>query len=563
MRLSLLSLVGGVLAGILSIGIASCSRERIVAEVLGQKITADQFAERYGKFRELGSGRDNVLQREKILNNMINEILIYDDCRRKGFDRDKVYESRMHDITLQALLDIYARHISLDSVRVTEQELWNEFRSFNSKVAARYVYASTEAEAWNLKDRLERGESFESIAREVFQDAELSKNGGYLGYFGYGEMELPFEEAAYALQPGVLSDPVKIRTGYAIIRVENRVQVPLLSESDFAKRKPKLEDAIRERKMHKILAASTEQIAQSLQPEFDEEGVQLAFQCWPAVFGTGRDVLSLESPAAPNPAQAAHQLVRFAKESWTVGEFFRRADQTSEKQRRHVRSPEDIKSVAEGLAIRGVLIERAKAEGLERDPRVRSQVERVRDDFLLRRWAGSIEDTVGSSGWNEDTLRAYFEQNMTQFAVPPQLNVAEILTRSKEEADLLMTKLRKGANFESLARQYSVRTSTAQQGGEIGWGPAERYGSMAKKFLDARIGALLGPETIAPYYGIFKVLGKRPGRQRTFEESRDDIKQAMLPLRKKEAVLDVVEMLRARSQFTADLQALANIVISN
>ncbi len=147
--------------------------------------------------------------------------------------------------------------------------------------------------------------------------------------------------------------------------------------------------------------------------------------------------------------------------------------------------------------------------------------------------------------------------------VPQQLNVAEILTRSKEEADLLMAKLRKGASFENMARQYSVRTSTAQRGGEIGWGPAERYGSMAKKFLDARIGVLIGPETIAPYYGIFKVLGKRPARQRTFDECRDDVMQVLLPQRKKDAVLGAVEMLRARSQFTADLQAVAKIVIPN
>ncbi len=563
MRPSLLGLGGVALAGVLSVGIASCSREHIVADVLGQKITADQFAERYEKYRELGSGRDNVLLREQILNNMINEILIYDDCRRKGFDSDRLYENRMHDASLQALLDVYAKHISLDSVTVTEQDLWNEFRSFNSKVSARYVYAPTEAEAWKLKDRLERGETFEDLAPQIFQDGQLAKNGGYLGFFGYGEMEPAFEEVAFSIQPGVLSDPVKIRRGYAIIRVESRVQVPLLSESDYAKRKPKLEDAIREKKMRRLLAASTDQVARSLQPAFDDAGVRLALQFWPAVFGTGRDALTVESPAGPAPEEAAHPLVRFNDQSWTVGEFFRRASQTSEKQRRRVKTEDDIRSVAEGLAIRDVLIGRARAEGLERDQRVREQVQRVREEFLLRRWAGSIEDTVGSAGWDEDTLRFYFEQNRNQFGVPRQINVAEILTRSREEADLLKARLRRGESFESLARQYSVRTSTAERGGEIGWAPPERYGSMATKFLEARIGVLIGPETVAPYYGIFKVLGKRPARQRTFEEAREDIIQTLLPMKKKEAVLGAIETLRGRSQFTADLQALANIVISN
>lgn len=64
---------------------------------------------------------------------------------------------------------------------------------------------------------LDAGEAFEEVAREYSDDPSVAQNGGALGRFGRGQMVPPFEEAAFSLAVGELSDPVKTRFGYHLI----------------------------------------------------------------------------------------------------------------------------------------------------------------------------------------------------------------------------------------------------------------------------------------------------------------------------------------------------------
>ena len=66
------------------------------------------------------------------------------------------------------------------------------------------------------------GANFAQLAKKYSQDPGSAEQGGDLGYFGRGTMLPEFEQVAFALQPGAISDIVKTRLGYHIIRVEDR-----------------------------------------------------------------------------------------------------------------------------------------------------------------------------------------------------------------------------------------------------------------------------------------------------------------------------------------------------
>lgn len=68
--------------------------------------------------------------------------------------------------------------------------------------------------------RIEAGESFAEVAKEVSEDPGSAPNGGDLGWFGRGQMVPEFEEAAFALDVGELSQPVKTDFGYHLILVD-------------------------------------------------------------------------------------------------------------------------------------------------------------------------------------------------------------------------------------------------------------------------------------------------------------------------------------------------------
>ena len=88
-------------------------------------------------------------------------------------------------------------------------------------------------------ERVRKGEDFGAVARAVSDDPGSKDRGGELGFFGAGVMAKPFEDAAFALKPGELSQPVRTRFGWHVIQVEAVEEahtVPLAGvQADIAK----------------------------------------------------------------------------------------------------------------------------------------------------------------------------------------------------------------------------------------------------------------------------------------------------------------------------------------
>ncbi len=87
----------------------------------------------------------------------------------------------------------------------------------SAKVHCAHTLVKTETEAKNVKARLEKGEKFGAIAQQVSL-CPSGKKGGDLGTFTRGKMVKEFENAAFRLQKGEVSAPVKTQFGYHVIK---------------------------------------------------------------------------------------------------------------------------------------------------------------------------------------------------------------------------------------------------------------------------------------------------------------------------------------------------------
>lgn len=144
------------------------------------------------------------------------------------------------------------------------------------EVNAAHILVETEEEAKELISLLEGGADFADLARER-STGPSGPQGGDLGWFSRGQMVAPFEEAAFALEPGAISAPVQTQFGWHVIKLMERrtVATPALDEVRAA-----LEDELRQARV----SAEIERLTEAADVQRLNEGIDPAAIRDPALF---------------------------------------------------------------------------------------------------------------------------------------------------------------------------------------------------------------------------------------------------------------------------------------
>ena len=88
----------------------------------------------------------------------------------------------------------------------------------SNKIKCSHILVQKQSEALAVLERIKNGEKFGKLAKELSIDSGSAKRDGNLGYFGRGKMVKEFENVAFNLQVGQISEPVKTQYGYHIIK---------------------------------------------------------------------------------------------------------------------------------------------------------------------------------------------------------------------------------------------------------------------------------------------------------------------------------------------------------
>lgn len=210
---------------------------KVVAEIGNEKITLEEINE---MMKTIPEQYRAVAQTHKdmFLDSIISQKLLYAEASKLNFDEDPNIQKQLEDARKEILIKAYLKKEIEDTVKVTDEDAKKYFDANKDrfkepeKISLAHILVDNEAEAKDILAKLKGGADFAALAKEKSKDASKEK-GGELGFIAKGQTAPEFEQAAFALAPGQISDVVKTQFGYHIIKAAERQPEKLMAYDDI------------------------------------------------------------------------------------------------------------------------------------------------------------------------------------------------------------------------------------------------------------------------------------------------------------------------------------------
>lgn len=202
---------------------------RVLATVGNQQITEEDVASFIASLGERGAQYSSPEGRKAILEELIAQRLFYLEACRNLYEAEPEFKAQLKRAK-ENLLTGYAIDRALRSVTVKDDEVRayydahkDELRDEGS-MSASHILVDSEEQAQDILAKIRGGSiSFEDAAKQ-YSSCPSREQGGALGSFGHGQMVPEFEEACLGMEVGAISEPVKTRFGYHIIRLDGKAE---------------------------------------------------------------------------------------------------------------------------------------------------------------------------------------------------------------------------------------------------------------------------------------------------------------------------------------------------
>jgi hypothetical protein len=366
-----------------SFGQAMTSHQDVLARAAGHELSIDKAAALFALNPRIPPQPDVV---NAIANLWIDYTLlataVAKDSTLNSLNLDPIVEPYIEQEMVWKLRE---RVIKVDTA-ITDEALKQMLESEGTglQVKARHVLLRLPADATppqrdsvvqlaqQLRQRAQGGEDFAALAKQYSQEPGANQSGGDLGYFGKGQMVAPFEQAAFALQPGQISDIVETPFGLHIIKVEDRKM------ASFEELKTNFREQMKER----LVGEAEQNYVKSLS---DTMNIEVKPGAYEAVKDLAR------KPSLEISRRAARRaLVEYKGGEVTAGEYTRFLQRLQPQQRSMIvtQTDENLKQLLEGLARNEILV----AEGGRLKLEVpQKQIDSVRNEIRTQLRAAVVE----------------------------------------------------------------------------------------------------------------------------------------------------------------------------
>jgi parvulin-like peptidyl-prolyl isomerase len=378
--------------------------EREVARVGDRVITVADVADVMGS----GGYEKDAAGAREALDYLVDFELILLEADREGLAGTEEYDRRVEEARDHLLIRRLLEAEVYDKAVVSEEELRDAYLQRGGdreEIRVRHILialpegapeekeAEKRAEAEALLERIRSGEDFAELAREN-SEGPSAHRGGDLGFFPRGGVDPDFEKAAFSLEPGEVSDIVRSRFGFHIIKMEERRTRTLDDVRD--RLKETMEEARRSTRQREFMA----EVEERANVQYMDEGIERLV----TLLGEDPSGATLEEE---NPVLAVYE-----GGEWTGRDYLAFYNSLPDTLRVPPKNAREVRDIMAGRVRDAVLVVEALRAGVDRLPGFEEEMDQLREDVLVQLY---ITRQLFEGVPDEERLRALYDENRDSF----------------------------------------------------------------------------------------------------------------------------------------------------
>ena len=434
--------------------IAGCSSENkhdnvntsvaSIAVVAGKSITTSLLKQYEAALPDyLRSQQEGVAAHRAHLQSLIDKELVLIEAKKRGLHRLPALDTKLSRIVDGRLVEELTRELIVALPPVSDEEQREAFEKhfLAWEVWPAHILSASESDAREVIRLLAEGNEFSKVARErsIASDAEQGGNLG--GYFGPGDTVPALRQVVFNLEEGQVSEPIETIDGYEVVKLIKKRRIP------FDNMRAHIVEQLMRRQAESRRRAIVDSLKTARRLRYYSANLQL--------------VVDALRERELNPTQAP--LIEFDGGAVDVGEAVRRlhaADRGA--------VPADTAAALWALEQKVVPDVLFAFEGRDQGRHERTDmvawIEQKRQGLMAAQLR--LDEIKGKVEVSEEEVRAYYEKYLDTYrSLPGIIQMTEVLSQTRAEADTILARAKAGERLEELAVRHSLRPTMDPVGG--------------------------------------------------------------------------------------------------
>ena len=504
----LITVLIGLLTATMMVFAGGCSKQEgtVVSKVGDRTIMMEEIEDFFNRrgFR-FASAEMELQAKRDLLDSLINQNLLIIGAFERNLENQEEVLKVVEGERIKFLLEVLFDEKILAKAVPSESEIKDWYVRMGEEIKASHILVDSAAVAQEVLRKLKDGAVFEELAVELSKDPGVKRNQGDLGWFTWGTMVDNFQNAAFQMQPGEISAPVKSEYGYHIIKLVDRR--PLEHRPSYAESKEQIRGLITERRKRTLMQDYVESLRGKYPITIEKATCQFVLNklefLYPPMIGNQPRWRNNIDPAQLDLAEKALVLGSYKGGQLTLGDYLSNLRRVPPDKRPDFDQYDSLSEIVFQMSLMDILQVEAKALGLENNKKYKTKITRFKE--LAMADVMRNDSIPYAVELDEGEVQEYYDTHKEEFTIPMQYRLLEIQTADEEEAHTYARTIKTEEAFQKKAGEVTLRPGKKKVNGDLGLIRREHYPELFDLAENLKRGNIAGPVKVSDKYSVIWV----------------------------------------------------------